>query len=94
MSAVKEKRNVMLNRRTFADSQQQRGLHEKHETASPNVHADSLMAMTSIEAKERLFAATRDVKGALLSAEQKNFAVLNFVSEKVSMSCDVDEKYE
>ena len=52
------------------------------------------MTTTEIEANERLFVATGEAKGALLRDEQNYFTVAKFVSEKVSMLCDIYQNYE
>ena len=86
---MKEKSDGVLKGRTVAFGKKQRGLHEKHETFAPTVHADSFMATTAIEAKEGRHAITGDVKGAFLHAQQKDFTVMKFMNEQVGALCEI-----
>ena len=61
---------------------------------SMTVCADSFIATTAIEVKQRRFVATGDVKGLILHYEQKDFTFVKFINEQVNTLCDIDESYE
>lgn len=94
ISVIKEKRDGSLKDRTCADGCGQRGLFEKEDTAAPTVHTDSFMMVTCIEAKERCFTATGDVKGAFLIPNMPYFTTVRFVDKQVDALCEVNAKYK
>jgi len=69
ISIIKEKSDEILKGRTIMFGKKQCGLYEKYKTFALTVHTDSFIATIVIEAKERHYVITGDIKGAFLYAQ-------------------------
>jgi hypothetical protein len=94
INIIKEKRNGILKGRTVADGRKQRAWYHKHETTSPTISNDSLMAILTVSAAEKRKIAMWDVEGAYLLAEQDDFVLVKFTGSSVDVLCQVDEEYK
>ena len=70
---------------TCAIGTPQHEIYSKNETASPTIHANSFMLVTTIEAKDWYHIGTGDISRVFLHALQKDFTVIKFANEQVEI---------